>query len=152
MVVWCKIPEDDMNKVETCRRTSKLYVWQCNVTHIRALTKYSHKMKVKIKFCKVQILYLHTICHKFEMFRSILIIFRKINKIWSVYENMDGLLNTLKFILKPVPCISIIYNTTNHSTILIIQLHIITYDLLLHVSTFAWLKLRILLILIKCNC
>ena len=54
-----------------------------------------------------------------------------------------------------------IYNSTNYCTILILLLHIITYDLLLHVSTLirllqgafcVWLKLHRLLILIKCNC
>ena len=57
--------------------------------------------------------------------------------------------------LTPVPCIFIIYNSARYCTILI------TYDLLLHVSTLirhlqgalhAWLKLHILLILINCNC
>ena len=38
-------------------------------------------------------------------------------------------------ILTPVPCIYIIFNSTNDCTILILLLHIITYYLLLHVST-----------------
>ena len=51
-----------------------------------------------------------------------------------------------------------IYNSTNDCTILIFLLRIVTYDLLLHVSALirrlqgaicAWLKLHILLILIK---
>ena len=77
---------------------------------------------------------------------------------WS--STMHGT-NNIKFILTPVPCIFFIYNSTNYCTILIFELHIITYDLFLHVSTLirhhqgtlrAWLKLRILLILIKWNC
>jgi hypothetical protein len=38
-------------------------------------------------------------------------------------------------ILTPVQYIFIIYNSTNHCTVLTLLLHIITYDLLLHVST-----------------
>ena len=54
-----------------------------------------------------------------------------------------------------------IYNSTNYCTVLILLINIITYDLLLHVSTLirhlqgascAWLKLRRLLILINWNC
>ena len=37
--------------------------------------------------------------------------------------------------LTTIPSIFIIYNSTKYCTILILQLHIITYDLLLHVST-----------------
>ena len=37
--------------------------------------------------------------------------------------------------LDTIPCISVMFNSTNYCTILILLLHIITYDLLLHVST-----------------
>ena len=72
---------------------------------------------------------------------------------------IGGLMWTLyPTILTPLTCIFTIYNSINHCTILILQLHIITYDLLLHVSTLIhhlqgafcdWLKLHILLFLIK---
>ena len=66
-----------------------------------------------------------------------------------------------EIILTPVPCISIVFNSNSDWTILILLLYMITYVLLLHVSTLirhlngtfcAWLNLPRLLILIKCNC
>ena len=88
---------------------------------------------------------------------------------WTTHTDRIDLVNVstqiqklfLIFILTPVPCTSVIFNSTNDCTILILLLHIITHDLLPHVSTLmrhlqgafcVWLKLHILFILIKCNC
>jgi hypothetical protein len=43
----------------------------------------------------LKLYYLHKICHNSDMFRCILIIFRKLPNITKVYKNTDGLLNTL---------------------------------------------------------
>ena len=76
----------------------------------------------------------------------------------SCHRSFESGYSTNKLtILTPARCSFIIYNWTNCCTILILELHIITYDLLLHISTLmchllwafpAWIKLYTLLILI----
>jgi len=61
----------------------------------------SHNRSNKWTNVKI-IFFLHAICHKSDMFQSILIILRESLYINKVYITIDGLLNTLKFVHKNV--------------------------------------------------
>jgi len=77
--------------------TANLYA-DLQVIHVRALVNNSN---VKNNKCtNVKTMFLHTICHKSDMFRSIFITCLESPNINKTYINTDGLVNTLKFVYK----------------------------------------------------
>ena len=121
------------------------------------MSYHHHPMSVfeyeSYNFCDKLESYRNSWTSKKKLFVEEFLLFFILKK-WFIVINKDMV------ILTPVPYIFIIYNSTNYCTILILLLHIITYDLLLHVSMLirhlqgalcAWLKLHLLLILIKWN-